>query len=1062
MTSSRVAIDVRGARSGACLLLALLLSAVVPSAWGSCLRRGDRSGVCGGWLKEGDVSPFFPDDAFTIQAPGHRHAYVRGVFESPSQPRRAVLALTGWHTLAVFLNGTLVCEYRSVPPERVPAFFEVTDWVRQGPNRLDVRVWSEWNPTLYMQVRVELADGEFADAVTDRSWEYCPAPAEGWPRGAAPSDGWQPVEETDDYYGSRGQAQTWHREFALMPRELLAARLGRHNEALRAGWALDRDGPRPVFVGTYTDPVYAAQYAAHLKLDSAGGQVVDAGGQVRHLFFNVYNQKVAGSWVLHWSEFDFDRLEHDLTLMEQAEVHPYLRFLGWHRLLDGNGDWNACEQQPRGTNLPQFARAVEVLDHFLDRCQSHGRFVMIECDFHWAASWDAVPAPYHTRYYLHPEAAEANALAHRRILSRYRDRPVVAGFMMGEEDIIMAHDLDNSDMRRAFRDSLRRRHGTLQALAAAWEQGCDRDSPEAWTPGRRRPNSWGGDAEGLSPEAVLLPTPRTETGFWDTLGDWESIPLPAWPHCRRPEAPHPELPSQRLFPGELEAGRDDPLWIDYHALREDELYLDFVSRWYHTVREGVPRQWLFHSNAQDYTAHWHFLHCFRRAALPHPVIGVGSHDSGLNLAEIPPWDRLRKYIRVIASYRPYVVAPGSAAVAVASGEGEGGRRGDREATRDYYLGQSFEMVGNGAAFEMSYIWSHLAGGEEHPEGKATLTEALEAMGRFYRDSRGVTFSLDRRVPILVVRNNNLQRSNRSGRDFGNALGLAAAVAQLNIPFDIAMDQDLSYGPRERRVDLARYDVVFLPCIECDYPENAWQTLDAWLSDDAFRGRRTLVLGYVGCRSPYLAPRDGFHPVLRRWLGTDGYADSVSLRGASVLHWMPIHGAQPEQKVRIHFGDRADISPTGILRTGKPLLTTPDGRAVAVSTLYRGNRVCAFGFPLGLAFDHLWGLPAGRGNGTPAPQEPYDVMARIFDDILEGAEIERPIRAPHHVRVACSDDRSLILVREICGIETTELCTLVLPEGAVYSGCTLEPQGDGRTMIRSRLPAYGARWFKRSR
>ena len=57
------------------------------------------------------------------------------------------------------------------------------------------------------------------------------------------------------------------------------------------------------------------------------------------------------------------------------------------------------------------------------------------------------------------------------------------------------------------------------------------------------------------------------------------------------------------------------------------------------------------------------------------------------------------------------------------------------------------------------------------------------------------------------------------------------------------------------------------------------------------------------------------------------------------------------------------------------------------------------------------------------------------------------RAPRNVRVATSDDRRVILVHELYGRETTDLCTLALPAGARYRGCELVAQPDGRTSRR---------------
>jgi len=1018
-----------------------------------CLEAGafaaDRSGKYPGWLPADEASPFFPDDGFTISPEGnpwHEDACFRKSFELEQAPRKAVLAVWAHMTSAAVLNGRLVLEGRNLPSESTPAFADVTDQLRLGPNSLEVRVHPQWTAIVYVQLRMEHADGRFEDVVTDESWQWHPAPDKGWPRAAMPKDGWKPVVINDDYYGSRGKAGNFDKTFALMPREMLRGKMKKFNDALRASWPADRSAPKPVFKGEYTDPRYAAQYADFVSIDPTSGQVVDAAGTIRHLFFTIYGQKLEGATVLGVWGFDFDRLEDDLALMEKGEVHVFLRNIGWQSLLDADGNWRRCEKQPAGSNLPEFAYNYEVLDYFLDRCQAHGRFVVIEADFFWGAHWDSVPPPYHTRYYLYPEVAEANALAHRKIFSRYSERPCVALYLMGDEDVQMNHDLENGHLHREFIDYVRGRYGTLDKLAETWGKGYDFARHSQWTEVDRRAEHWPGNPT----ETVMAPYYPLVNRATLGINDWSMLGLPVWAQYRWPEAPHARLLSHISYNFFTPF---DPAWIDYHAFREDVLYLDFVNRWAEIVREAAPNQILFHANGQDLTPHWLFLHFFRRAELDYDVIGVGSHDSTRNLSECSPWDRMRKYQRIIASYRPYALAPGSPAVAIAPSEGCGGNTGREDEILDYYRAQSLELVGHGGAFELCYTWLHLSNADAEPEGRGRLTKVLEWTGGFYRDVEGVKFSLPRDVDVLVVRNNNLQRSNLSGRDYGNVLGLVDFLGQLNIEFDIAMDQDLVYASQPRKIDLGNYRMLFLVGLECDYADSFWKAADAWLCDPAFEGRRSVVVGRVGKRTPYLAPREQFNPTLAKWLGASDYASTVRLEGKNKFTWRPLEGRAGVAQITIDFGTR-DTSETGVFEGGRPVLVALGGKAVAVRKRYEGNLVFAFGFPLGLASDRMWGM-------SP-PQDPYDVVASVYEDVLDASGIPRPIRAPHNVRVGASDDNSIIMVQERFGIETTDLCTLALPAGARYKGCKLVPQDDGRTLIRAKLAPYGGLHFKRIR
>ena len=140
-----------------------------------------------------------------------------------------------------------------------------------------------------------------------------------------------------------------------MPRELLRQTMEHAADTLRTPQPGDESAAPSQFRGIYLKPEYAARYQGFLRLDPQTGQVVDATGKIKHLLFVVYNQKTAKDpFILKLTEWDFDQLERDLTLMEQAEIHVYLRFLGWHDLLDGEGRWKRCEKQPAGTGLPHF------------------------------------------------------------------------------------------------------------------------------------------------------------------------------------------------------------------------------------------------------------------------------------------------------------------------------------------------------------------------------------------------------------------------------------------------------------------------------------------------------------------------------------------------------------------------------------------------------------------------------------------------------------------------------------------------------------------------------------
>lgn len=984
------------------------------------------------WYPATEPSPFIPDDARIIGGGPGKLVYFRGQWPIRAEVKRAVLVAAPMQTVRLYLNGRLVLEAYDSHQAR-PAWAEVTDKLRPGVALAAAQVASEWRPCLYVQMRVEYADGSWQDLGTSADWQWCAAPAADWMISPQAAGDWQPVEDIGGYY--RDERSFWQREFALLPRDMLRERLEAHNARLRALWEHDRRDPGLVIAEPPERPEWARQFRGFCRVDDRTGQLIDGSGRVRHLFFTIYSQK--GS--LSLPDLDLEQLERDLDLMAQADVHLYMRSTGWGWLLTKDGDWAPLSSQPKGARNHHFARGIDLLDYFVRRAWAHGRYIIFEGDFFWSAHPDVVPPPYRSRYHLYPELAEAQALAMRRIMNRYRRCTNVLGMMIGEEDIVLDHDLENPHQHALFADFLRRKYGSLDEFKRQTPWGYDYADLSGYRVGRWRAEHWPG-----APEVdVLVPGYTAREGVFDHIRSWEDIPLPLWPGLLSPDDPRVKLgacTSHNQFTPE------DPLWIDFYEMREDELLFGMLRRWAAVVRQGMPNQLLFYSNAQDFTASWHFLHLYRRADLPFDVIGVGCHDSGQNLSEIPAWATVRKAIKVISSYRPYVLAPGSPARGVASGEGEGGRPGQPEEILNYYRGALFDEIGGGAAWTQTYAWDHISGttGGHEPH----LTPLLEWMSAFMPAVQGVSFSLCRPVQVLIVRNTNLAHSNMSGLDYGNALAVAAALSQLNVEFDIVMDRDLVYralgAPARYKIDLSPYRLVILPTVAIDLCDSAWAALDAWLAEAPQRGSRVLAVGWIGKRGPRLQPRSAFHPVLAKWLGCSDYSSTIPLRGPQEVTLMTAQGPQP---LTLDFGQ---VPPVGVL-TGGAAFMTAGGATVAARFRHGSNFVYAFGFPLGFAHEPLWGM---------APdQNLRDALARVYEELSVAAGLDRPVLAPRNLRVYVADGGKMLLVRERAGLPTQADVALRLPSGIRYPGLAMRRGPDGYTRLHVRLAPWESRWWK---
>jgi hypothetical protein len=992
------------------------------------------------WYPPDEPSPFLADGARWIGQPSEsgrpwsKVIYARGTYTAKGRVKRAVLMTAPMQSVRVYINGPLVLTGHD-EREALPQWADVTERLTPGENLFAAKVHSIWRPAVYAQMRVEYEDGLVEDFTTGPGWECACQPGENWQSDPSAAGDWRPAEDAGGYYRSPGD-NIWGREFALLPRERLKARLDEHNRRLREAWEEDRQQTGLTLNGSPEEQRWAEQFDGFARVDERTGQLIDGAGRVRHLLFTIYNQRIDGRTVLSVPEMDLDRLERDLDLMAEADVHLYLRQTGWNWLLTAEGDWAALDRQPAGSGLPEFSLGIELLEHLVQRAYAHERYIVFEGDFYWGAHRDVVPAPYRSRYHLYPEVLEAQALAMRKIMHRFRHCPNVLGMMIGEEDIVLAHDLQNPHQKALFAGFLNRKYGSPAAFREHTPWGYNYGDRSGYARAQRKPEYW----PASEPEEVLVPRFEPQPHPFARVQEWLDIPLPLWPGYRCPEEPDVVLAGFKSYNNFTP---EDPLWIDFYEMREDELLFGMLCRWAEIVRQGMPNQLLFYSNAQDFTNSWHFLHLFRRAELPFDVIGVGCHDSEKDLAELPPWATVRKAIKVISSYRPYALAAGSPPRGVASGEGQGGNPEHPDEVLDYYRGALFDEIGGGAAWTQTYTWLHLSGG--NTESDPHMTPLLRWLSAFMPDAQGVAFPLKRPVHVLVVRNTNLQHSNMSGLDYGNVRAVAEALTQLNVEFDIAMDRDIAYGEHEFKVDVRPYRLIVLPSVWIDHPDAVWEVLDRWLSDEAYRGERVLAIGRVGLRGPRLQPTAEFPAMVQRWLHLDRYIDELELQRKQEL--VLTHDGR-DTALTVDFGS---VPPTGVLDGDQPFLRTADGLTIGCRIAYSGNTIVAFGFPLGFAHDYLWGFEP--------EQEPRDALAPLWEALAAEADVDRPVLAPHNLRVYVSGDGRLVLVRERAGVPTDAQVAVRIPTGIGYNEASITQGDDGYARLRVSLRPWEGRHFR---
>ena len=186
-------------------------------------------------------------------------------------------------------------------------------------------------------------------------------------------------------------------------------------------------------------------------------------------------------------------------------------------------------------------------------------------------------------------------------------------------------------------------------------------------------------------------------------------------------------------------------------------------------------------------------------------------------------------------------------------------------------------------------------------------------------------------------------------------------------------------------------------------------------------------------------------MVRRWLELDRYIDEVQLQGEREL--VLTHGGR-STALTVDFGS---VPPTGLLDGDQPFLRTADGLTIGCRIAYSGSSIVAFGFPLGLAHDYLWGFEP--------EQEPRDALAPLWEALVAEADVDRPVLAPHNLRVYVSGDGRLVLVRERAGVPTDTEVAVRVPPDARYDEASTARGDDGYVRLRVSLRPWEGRHFR---
>ena len=788
------------------------------------------------------------------------------------------------------------------------------------------------------------------------------------------------------------------------------------------------------FKAEYLRPEYASMYRSSVKLNPRTG-LLEYEGRVIRPFFTIYSQpKPDGGWIINIPEFDFDLVEADFARMKQAGINVQPRFWNWSELLNYDGTWKQVEKQPKGRGLPYFKYVFQIYDYFLDRAQAHGLYVNIEPSYFWGLHPEVVPPEYRGKILLYDELWGAAKEAYAKILRYYSRRPVIVAVMVGEEDLVFDHCLDEPQMLDRFARHLRRKYQSISNLQRTWAHGYDYADHSKWT------------KRIVQDKEVLWPEYPFVKGAFDSWKSFDDVRLPVFDHCRSAESPDVILADMPTHQQNLTR---DPAWIDFMEMKE-QMLISRLNDLADALRSADANHVLYYCNPYDFNPAWHFLHCFDRGKLRWDVIGVGQHDSGLDPSEVPHWASCRECVQNVASYGPYIGANGAYPKGFACGEGQGGKT--REGTALYYPWWLADIVGGGGAFFQSYDWNHIAGRTyENPTGYDETT--LGRLGEFLAAIRSMPFSRRADAQVLILRSREAAYGMSAGYDFANARYLASILYQLHMPFDILPDSDVVPGDFEPgKVNLNRYRFIFVPAQNQILSSRTWQMLEDWIADPRFAGQRGLCLGLYQDQDCYFNPKSPVevHPAFERLTGTRGYTGRMPVSGVTTLRYARFFGASARgDQLQLQFPENGEIGRFENVENGvEAILELGDGGpAAVVRSFVSGNPVYTCGFYLGLAYHAVWGMEK--------EQSPYNALNSLYLAMLNSAGIEPAVGAADNLGVYLSDDASAILVKERFGRETDVVLSFKSLPGTIFEGATTAFNSDGSAQVKDfRIDPYG--------
>jgi len=794
--------------------------------------------------------------------------------------------------------------------------------------------------------------------------------------------------------------------------------------------------------------------------------------------------------------FDLTKLRSDFRRMRAAGIRAVYVWAGAGEgfFLNPDGSWrkvadpltgvippetpaglrekiNAVHKKAAEAGIGPFEHNYEIYDYLLDCARAEGLYVVTVIPGMWSQ-----PAKYDIREIR--EGFLSDRLWRQiiddwcKILGRLKDRKEILGYLVEGEIFFLTpwnekqwrllgpdapkvevarSPLEGTDPRlaRRFQAFVKGRHRSIEALKKRWGHGYDRSDPRYMEPSG-------------------IPLYPFKPGVFDRVGAWDDVPLPT---VERPRGSETTIGKGKGFPHWLNVPLD-PVWVEFGYYKE-ALYLKRTNELADSLRKADPNHLFMLSAAADDVPVFHpFYVAWAHGASSFDVL---LHGGGYALetfertpARIPPHKTVLEMYQSVGLYRPFAVRATGGARAFGMGEGgfaaaESTDPASRvihasEIMQDRFItALLFDNFGGGSALANIWDWGTLTGATlDNP--KLHDHVALSSIAEVSRAVEADTFTRGHDARILILANGPTLHSVMKQLSWNNIASLSSVLAMTHCLFDVVTTDEVSFGARPGKVDISRYQAIFMPQLfqiprqplsgegplgDGSDDADLWVLLRQWLAAEP---QRMLCVGLTCLNDAYFNPLPRLPGIVRNVVGN---VSPGPLEVADGPHSWQITGGGKLTVVLNNTFIQTITIPEGAASEALQPYLKQELKVLGVRRrLPNGSQVYYFGFPLGLSWSYF--MPPELRGGIMNERFDPEEMARFYAKLIGQAGIVGDYEAPPSIVAYISDNARAVLVRQRFsdGPRKGKLLSSELLRGHIYAGASTTIERKGKRLTGS--------------